>query len=636
MISFDSVSKQYGNTVLLEQTSVSFNESERTGLVGINGSGKTTLLRMLCNKEEPDSGTISRPSSLRIGYLPQEVEILASKTPLEIVLEPFAKILNFEQQIQHLSSQIDQNGLKTVMNQMDSLYDEMTLNDGYSLHARAKAILSGLGIPEQNWLEPIQQLSGGYRMRTILGKLLLESPDFLLLDEPTNHLDMDSLVWLEKFLARYKGGMLIVSHDRNFLNRITNSTAEIANHKITMYKGNYDQYLALKQEALETAQSHARNIELKIAQNERFVERFKAKATKATQAQSRMKLIDKLRSELPVINESSKSIRFKFPDPVQSGVVPVAVKNVSAGYENKTVLENVFLNINRGDKVAIVGPNGAGKSTFLKLLTGLIAPRSGDIVFGANVNIRYFGQHQLEQLDPKKTLYETVIEDSVKTEKTFIRNILGSFLFSGDAVDKTVSVLSGGEKARLVLAKILASPGNVLLLDEPTNHLDITSVEILADAMKAFAGTILFVSHDEFFISKIATRILEIRPGMIRDFPGTLNDYRHYVEMFYSDNKPEKTDSKQETSSKNDKSKRIAQREERKKLTRVIERLESEIAGLEEKMGSLQSTLAAPENAFDHQLLYETNSELENVRSRLNELVEQWEIKQTELESYDN
>ncbi|NLW32390.1 MAG: ABC-F family ATP-binding cassette domain-containing protein [Fibrobacter sp.] len=637
MISFDSVSKQYGDSVLLNQASVSFNEKECTGLVGINGSGKTTLLRMLSSGEEVDSGTISKPSDLKIGYLPQEVEILDNKTPLEIVLEPFSNLLNFEQQIQNLSSQINQTGLKTVMNQMDSLYKEMELNDGYSLHARAEAILSGLGIPEQNWSQPVQLLSGGYRMRTILGKLLLESPDFLLLDEPTNHLDMDSLVWLEKFLSKYKGGMLIVSHDRNFLNRITTSTAEICNCKITIYKGNYDQFLSLKQEAFAAAQSRARNLELKIAQNERFVERFKAKASKATQAQSRMKLLEKLRSELPQIKDNTKSIRFKFPEPVQSGTVPITLKDVSAGYDDKTVLENLSLNINRGDKIAIVGPNGAGKSTFLKLLAGLLPSTRGSVIKGANVNFRYFGQHQLEQLDPQKTLYETVIEDSVKTEKTFIRNILGAFLFSGDSVDKTVSVLSGGEKARLVLATILASPGNVLLLDEPTNHLDIASVEILADAMRSFTGTILFVSHDEFFISKTATRIIEIRPGLVRDFPGTLNDYRIYVEMFFGENKSLNSDISAQpvNSAKQDKAQRIAQREERKKLGRTVEKLEVEIEKLEEKADTLHSTLTAPQNASDHQLLHKTNIELENVHSQLNSLVEQWEQKQTELEKYD-
>ena len=635
MITFENISKQYGSTVLLQEVSFSIHESERTGLIGANGSGKTTLLRMLSGEEQPDSGSIRTPSDLKIGYLPQEVEVLDDKTPLEIVLAPFAHVLDFEQQIQSVSATIHQD-LKTALKKMDSLYDMVTFHDGYSLVSRAKAILCGLGIPEDNWSQPVQVLSGGYRMRAVLGSLLLLSPDFMLLDEPTNHLDMDSLVWLEKYLARQNGGMLIVSHDRDFLNRITTHTAEITRTGITIAKGNYDQYMTMKAEAEEAAEKRARNLEIKIKETERFVERFKAKATKATQAQSRMKLLDKLRAELPVLASNRQAIHFTFPEPKPSGAVPLKFQNVSAGYGAVPVLQNISLTITRGDKIAIVGPNGAGKSTFLKVIAGLITASEGMIEPGHNVSMRYFGQHQLEQLDPCKSLYETVIADSVCTEKTFVRNILGAFLFSGDAVEKQVSVLSGGEKARLVLATILANPGNVLLLDEPTNHLDIDSVDMLANAMAAFKGTILFVSHDEYFISKIATRIIEIRPGSVRDFPGTLHDYRVYIETLFSDEQTGADAKRQEkTQELPQKEVRIRDREYRKKLTRTVEKLEREIAAREEAVCSLQAIIDNPENALNHELLHATMINIDSEQSSIENLMQEWERKHLELEGLE-
>lgn len=634
MITFENVSKQYGSTVLLDCVNVSIHDDRRTGLVGVNGSGKTTLLRMLCSEEHPDSGSVIKPPSMTIGYLPQEVEVLDTKTPLEIVLEPFSHILDFEKQLESVSENLHKENLEKSLQRIDSLFEAAEFHDIYSLTARARAILAGLGIPEQNWSEPVEFLSGGFRMRAVLGRLLLSAPNFLLLDEPTNHLDMDSLVWLEKYLERQKCGMLIVSHDRDFLNRITDYTAEISSRSITLYKGNYDQYIESRAEAQEATLNRAKNLQLKIAQTERFVERFKAKATKATQAQSRMKLLDKLKAEMPEIESGKKQIHFSFPEVKQSGTVPVKINNLSAGYGERTVLSRVSLNVNRGDKIAIVGPNGAGKSTLLKTIAGMVQPSAGNIEIGHNVEIRVFGQHQLEQLDPERTLYDTVMKDSVSTEKTFVRSVLGAFLFSGDDVEKRVEVLSGGEKARLVLATLLSSPGNVLLLDEPTNHLDIDSVGKLADAMSEFKGTIIFVSHDEYFISRIATRIVEIRPGMIRDFPGTLEDYRSYVETFFSGEK-ESPDVNRQTAS-DEKEIRIKERENRKKLTRVIERLELEISSQESKITELSSVLNDPANASNHELLHSTTLEIESIQARIDKLMSDWESRQLQLQESDS
>ncbi|NLG16231.1 MAG: ABC-F family ATP-binding cassette domain-containing protein [Fibrobacter sp.] len=634
MITFENVSKQYGSTVLLDCVNVSIHNDRRTGLVGVNGSGKTTLLRMLSGEEHPDSGSVIKPPSMTIGYLPQEVEVLDTKTPLEIVLEPFSHILDFEKQLESVSENLHKENLEKSLQRIDSLFEAAEFHDIYSLTARARAILAGLGIPEQNWTEPVEFLSGGFRMRAVLGRLLLSAPNFLLLDEPTNHLDMDSLVWLEKYLERQKCGMLIVSHDRDFLNRITDYTAEISSKTLTLYKGNYDQYIESRAEAQQSALNRAKNLQLKIAQTERFVERFKAKATKATQAQSRMKLLDKLKAEMPELESGSKQIHFSFPEVKQSGTVPVKIINLSAGYGERTVLSRVSLNVNRGDKIAIVGPNGAGKSTLLKTIAGMVQPSAGNIEIGHNVEIRVFGQHQLEQLDPERTLYDTVMKDSVSTEKTFVRNVLGAFLFSGDDVEKRVEVLSGGEKARLVLATLLASPGNVLLLDEPTNHLDIDSVGKLADAMTEFKGTIIFVSHDEYFISRIATRIVEIRPGMIRDFPGTLEDYRSYVEAFFSGEKESPEINRQTVP--DEKEIRIKERENRKKLTRIIEKLEMEISTQESKITELSSVLNDPANASNHELLHSTTLEIESIQAQIDKLMSDWENRQLQLQESDS
>ncbi len=634
MIVFENISKYFGSATLLENATFSLHEQERTGLIGPNGSGKTTLLRMLSGEEEPDRGTILTPSGFSIGYLPQEVERFDGSTALEIVMQPFSHLLSFEQHLQTLADTADHD---VVMKKIDELQTAMEIHDGYSIVSRAEAILSGLGLSKEQWSQPVEVLSGGYRMRAVLGRLLLLAPDFLLLDEPTNHLDMDSLVWLEKYLLRIKSGMLIVSHDRDFLNRITTCTAGIENTRVITGNGNYDQFKRIREETAANEANRIKNLSLQIAQNERFVERFKAKATKATQAQSRMKRIEKLSAELSdtPVSQPQRSIRFSFPVPAPSGAVPFNCSTLSAGYNGNVILNNLSISINRGDKVAIIGPNGSGKSTLLKLLAGILPPIEGNLHTGMNVQTRYFGQHQLEQLDLQKTLFETVRTDAVNTEKTFIRNILGAFLFSGDAVDKTAGVLSGGEKARLVLATILASPGNVLLLDEPTNHLDIESITMLTDAMQEFTGTIVFVSHDEYFVSRIATRIIEMRPGMVRDFPGSLADYRHYIEtIFGSEDTPSdrKNSGNRKDEKGDEKSRRLQEREERKKLQRSIEKCERGISEREATISRLEAQMHDPANALDHELLHRTTGQHAEAQTELDALLEEWEQLHTALE----
>jgi ATP-binding cassette subfamily F protein 3 len=632
MISFENISKQYGDKVLFDGVTFSFNEKNRTALIGPNGSGKTTLLKMILGAERPDKGAVVLPGGMTVGCLPQEVETLSEMTPLDTVLEPFAHLLRYEQALGEAAEGIDRGDAR-ALSRIDELEREMRVHGGFSLRSRAETILAGLGVPRDFWDRPLDNLSGGYRMRAVLGRLLLQNPDYMLLDEPTNHLDMDSLIWLERFLLAYKGGMLIVSHDRDFLNRMCTHTADVKSRSVRVFSGNYDKYLIAKREEEAAAGARAKNLESQIASAERFVERFKAKASKAAQAQSRVKMIENLKAEMPLTEPGQKSIRFAFKRSCESGAMPLRLKNCAAGYGDKIVLDKVDLEIHRGDKVAIIGPNGAGKSTLLKLLAGMIKPMGGEMVLGHNTELRYFGQHQLEQLNGERTLYDIVAEHSASSDKNYIRSALGAFLFSGTSIEKQVKVLSGGEKSRLALAAILASPGNVLLLDEPTNHLDISSIEMLSESMADYSGTILFVSHDEYFISRLATRIIEVRPGRLRDFPGKLSDYRYYIDTLFKDaesKSPSPSASSKEKNNtvkqSNDDSKenRIKEREERKKRDREVSKLEQEIARRESEISSQESILRDPANALDYESLHAASSAIARLKSELDELMERW------------
>ena len=630
MISLTGIRKQYSSQIVFNNLNVSFYDNDRVALIGRNGTGKTSLLRLIVGKEEPNSGVVSVTSGTTVGYLAQEVETVRDASPLEIVLEPFSHLLSYDEVYEAAAASCgsgDHRHIKKALEKIDALQAQIEFVDAFSLASRAKSILAGLGVPFDKWEEPVQSLSGGFRMRVMLARLLLLSPSMLLLDEPTNHLDMDSLVWLESFLRRYRGGVIVVSHDRDFLNRVTGITAELQDGELTVYKGTYDAYMIYKEEREKSEQSTRANLERQIAQKERFIERFRAKATKASQVQSRIRFVEDLKGQLPGVPRVQKSIRFTFPSPSQSGGVPFKVENMTAAYDDVPVFSNISLTVTRGDKIAVVGPNGAGKTTLLKIFAGLIRPVKGSCTVGHNADIRYFGQHQLEQLDPERTLYETVAQASGSGDRTFIQNVLGAFLFSGDDVLKKVKVLSGGETSRLVLATILSRPGNVLVLDEPTNHLDMQSVEILTDALADFSGTIVFVSHNEYFISQIATRMFEMRPGVFKDFPGTISDYRSYLEAGYmagqdQDGVGPGQQIKDDTSAKQE---RVRRKEERRQVQRRIEKLEKEIEKNEEEMKAADAVCGDPANASNFALLYDTMRHLETLKRDNERLVAEWE-----------
>ncbi|MDD5673449.1 MAG: ABC-F family ATP-binding cassette domain-containing protein [Chitinivibrionales bacterium] len=640
MIVFSNISKHYSGRPVFEGMNVSLNEQHHIGLIGPNGSGKTTLFRILSGETQPDDGRIILPPGFSCGYLPQEVEVLGEKSPLEIVLEPFSHVVNYESRIEELSGIIahhntPEEARQQAMAAMAHLWDQVEHHDAFALASRAEAILAGLGVPEAFWQQPIPRLSGGFRMRVVLAQLLLLAPSMLLLDEPTNHLDMDSLIWLEKFLGRFEGGTMIISHDREFLNRMSTTTAEIYGNSIVLYKGNYDAYLAQRDAHEEAAANAAKNMQRELNQTRRFIDRFRAKSTKASQVQSRIKKVQELKEAMPTLRRNAAAIDFSFPPAPPCGNVPLKVERAAAAYGDLTVFKNLNLSILRGEKAAIIGPNGAGKSTLLKLCAGLLAASEGAVVYGHNCELRYFGQHQLEQLNPELTLYQTIAAAAGSGETTYIRNVLGAFLFGNNDIDKTVKVLSGGEKSRLVLASILARPGNVLLLDEPTNHLDIQSVEILTGALQEFDGTVLFVSHNEYFVNAIATRIIEMRPDLFRDFPGSLDDYRYYCESLFglqSQNDANKK-SKAPDKEKLEKEQRIKQRELQKQLARKIEKIERQIQSCESELESYKTTMHDPANSTNYELLQSTNYKFKNAEKENARLLKEWEALQEESES---
>ncbi|MGB9629873.1 MAG: ABC-F family ATP-binding cassette domain-containing protein, partial [Thermodesulfobacteriota bacterium] len=498
MITLNHVQKQFGNKVLFKDCFLQIGVRDRIGLIGPNGSGKTTLFRMILGEESMDEGEILIAKGVTIGHLPQEVISFSGNTVLGEVLKSLNPITSLKDKMrileEELSSIEDPKKQEKLAEEYGKLQDRYTLLGGYGLEAEAKRILRGLGFKEKDFDRFTEELSGGWLMRIALAKILLQSPDLLLLDEPTNHLDLASLIWLEEFLINYPGAMVIVSHDRVFLNHLIDRIAEIEAQKIDLYYGNYDHYIEEKEARRRILEATYKTQQRKIEQTQRFIERFRAKNTKSSQVQSRIKMLEKI--ERIYLPEKKKEIRFQFPPPKRSGYKVVEVKNLHKSYGQTVVYQGVDLTLYRGDKVALVGPNGAGKSTLLKILAGVLDFEQGEVRLGKDVTRSYFAQHQLDLLNPENTVYEEILSIASDESQTYLRTLLGTFLFSEDEVEKKVSVLSGGEKSRLVLAKMLLKPTNFLLLDEPTSHLDISSRDVLERALKQFQGTICLITHD--------------------------------------------------------------------------------------------------------------------------------------------
>jgi len=540
MIHLSIITKQHGNQLLFRDASLQILPGSRTGLVGPNGAGKTTLFRIITGEEEVDSGEITRAKRTTVGYFSQEVGEMSGRSALEEVMAVSSATMQLAEELQMMETAMcdpmDDDAMASLLERYGAAQEEFEHRGGYDLDTRARTVLTGLGIGPDRFILPVESFSGGWKMRIALAGILTLQPDVLLMDEPTNHLDVESIIWLEEWLAsEFKGALLMTSHDREFMNRIVTRVIEVANRTVTTYGGNYDFYERerdIRREQLLA--SHKRQQEM-LAKEEEFIARFAARASHAAQVQSRVKKLEKIeRIEIPA---EERAVRFEFNEPPRSGDDVAVFTALAKSWQNpdgseKSVFGGVSGVVRRGNKIALVGVNGAGKSTFLKVLAGQTEPTGGSFTLGANVNLGYFSQHAMELLDPKKTVFETVQDVIPLATIGVIRNLLGAFLFSGDAVEKRIENLSGGEKSRVVLATLLARPVNFLVLDEPTNHLDIRSREILLDALQSFSGTVLLVSHDRHFLRNLVDRVFETDHGEMRIYEG---DYGYYLEKVHGE-----------------------------------------------------------------------------------------------------
>jgi len=526
MIRLVRVARNYGVHEVLTGVDWSIPPASRVGLVGPNGAGKTTLLRLIAGLEAPDSGSVDIVRGTSLGYLPQEGARLPEGSLLEAMLEPFREVYTLERELERLHHEMATatgERLESLTHQSGEVQHRFEAAGGFDLEIRAKVILGGLGFAPEDHARPLREFSGGYRMRAALGSLLLRRPDYLLLDEPTNHLDLEAVAWLEGFLSEVPSSLVVVSHDRTFLNRLATSIAEVEGGKIRVWAGNYDRFRKAKDEAREIARKKAAQEAHRVEDIERFIERFRYKATKARQVQSRIKMLEKMeRTELMA---EDLSWNFSFPQVPRSAQRVALLREVRKSFGAKVVLQGAELEIHRGDRVALVGPNGCGKSTLLQILAGRLPADGGTVELGEKVILHYFAQHVLETLTPGRTVMEEMQAWSPNLGVQRLRSLLGIFQFSGDDVFKKVEVLSGGEKNRVALARLTLDPGNFLLLDEPTNHLDLPTREALEDALAGFAGTLLFVSHDRYFINKVATRVVSFQGGKLTSYRGGYDDY---------------------------------------------------------------------------------------------------------------
>jgi ATP-binding cassette subfamily F protein 3 len=542
MIQLTDISLSFGSREIFKNLSWHIKGGKRIGLFGPNGVGKTTLLNMIAGVISPDGGSVSIPPSHTIGYLPQEVEDTSSdKTVIEEALSAFKDVNELDGELESLTQklseleEVNSDECKKILLRLDAIHNELRTKDSHTLQYQTEKLLMGLGFHGSDLKKPLITFSGGWRMRVALAKLFLQKPNVLLLDEPTNHLDIESIDWLENYLGSFQGSVIMVSHDRYFLDRMVDSIAELDMGQITEYSGNYSSYLNERRARLHIQELAFKNQQRKIRETERFIERFRYKNTKARQVQSRIKMLEKL-ERIPEPASDNESIHFKFPEPKRSGKVVVELTQFSKSYENKDGSGfEVFsvagpLSILRGDKIALIGKNGAGKSTLARILQG-VEPFSGERKVGHNVELTFFAQDQAESLNPRNTIIEELEAEATSQNETEIRSLLGAFLFSGEEVYKTIRVLSGGEKSRVALAKTLLSPKNFMILDEPTNHLDIKSRNVLVDALKQYKGTFLVVSHDRHFLDQVANKIWYADKRNIITYPGTYSEFHYHQKL---------------------------------------------------------------------------------------------------------
>jgi len=654
MLQLQDVTKAFGEKTLLEHVTWQVGDRDRVGLCGPNGAGKTTLLKMLAGLDEPDAGVIQKPNALTLGYLPQDGLAHTGRSVVAEASLALKPLLDLKAEMHDLEARLGDAALSeaehdAMLARYSEVQDRFRVSDGYQIELKVATVLRGLGFEPEAQQQLTDHLSGGWQMRLALAKLLLAEPDLLLLDEPTNHLDLDARNWLEEYLVAYPHAVILVSHDRYFLDAVVTHIADLTLRKITEYHTNYTKYLEQRDAALERLRDAKRRQDEEIQRVEEFINRFRYQATKAAQVQSRIKMLEKVeRLEVP---PERKRIHFQFPTAPKSGRMVLELKHARKAYGQKIVLDNVNLHIERGDRIALVGHNGAGKSTLMRMLSGEEQPDSGSRAEGHQVVMQYFAQDEATRLEPALTVYETLEAGSPHTMIPAIRNILGGFLFTGDDVYKKAGVLSGGERTRLAVARMLLRPSNTLLLDEPTNHLDIDSKEVLLDALVDYGGTLVFVSHDRYFVEKLATKIVEVGDGKATIYPGT------YESFLWSKQQKEAPTSKLDTSrpktrdprpkaqapspkpqAYEDRKKESVEKRKRERAFKALKdrvaELEARIADREKAIKDVEQVMAAPDFYSDHEKSKPVLAQHQALMWEVGELLGQWEMLQGEAEQY--
>lgn len=619
LIGLQNVTFEFGARAIVEDATWHIQPGERIGLIGYNGTGKSTLLKLLVGQYTPSKGTVEKGRDTTIGYLHQDLlSFDTSETITEVALGAFERVRELEKEIEELGKELEANPEDNdiLIKYTDALH-EIDVLDGYNIEHKAEEVLHGLGFTNKDLTRPYKEFSGGWRMRVLLAKMILQAPDVLLLDEPTNHLDLPSIEWLEKYLLHYKGSVVIVSHDKFFLNKMVNKIVEVYQQQLNFYTGDYAYYEVEKVQRVEIQQRAFENQQDYIRQQERFIERFKAKASKAAQAQSIQKRLDRL-DVIEDVQIERPNIRINFAVDKTPGKVLVDLKGISKSYPAQTILNNAFAEIERGDKIALIGANGKGKSTLLRIVAGMES-HEGERVWGHNVDESFYAQHQLESLNLNNTILQEVQECGTKKTDLELRALLGCFLFGGDEIDKKIRVLSGGEKARVALTKTIISKANFLMLDEPTNHLDMATVELLAEALTKYDGSIILVSHDRYFISKTANKIWEIEDEKIIEFKGDYAEWVAWKERMAKQT-PKPVEKKVEPVIAEVKTGPID-----KEHQKLVQKLQKQIAQLEEKMGQTQSALKSIELKMADPTIYSDIASFQLIEK-------EYQLKQQELQ----
>jgi len=634
MLSINKLSFYFGSRVLYDEVSLHIKVKDKIGLIGANGTGKSTLLRLITGEYTPDEGDISKSGDCTIGFLNQDLLSYESEEPiLSVAMQAFEEAVAIQKEMDAVLHKMEAEYTDELLERLTKLQERYEALEGYSLQATAEKILEGLGFSTTDLQKPLQQFSGGWRMRVMLAKMLLSKPSLLMLDEPTNHLDLPSIQWLENYLINYEGAVITVSHDRQFLDNCIKTTVEVSQAQLNVYAGNFSFYLEEKELRKEIQQGAYENQQAKIRQTEVFINRFKAKASKSRQVQSKIKQLDKIELIEEVIDETAK-VHFKFNFKTNPGRNILELKNISKSYGDLHILKNTSARIERGDKIALIGANGKGKSTLLRIIAGT-ENVEGERISGHNVILSFFAQHQLESLNLENTMLDELKEMGSDKNETELRSVLGCFLFSNDDVFKKIKVLSGGEKSRVAMAKTLLSEANFLLLDEPTNHLDMQSVNILIQALEQYQGTYVTISHDRHFVSKVANKIWYIENHELKEYPGPYDEYATWKEQREKEAKntpkpiaeqPKKKEPT--TSSGNAKS----NNGELKNKQVALQKIETRISELEKKVKELEEELAKPAVYGNVELLAKTNQEYEFIKSSLDNENAEWEKLMEELE----